>query len=88
MKMTQNLAQLLLLSQGIGSKPSEVSIELTTPVFIGEKMYFHTMPMMASDGTEKKKNTERTKLQPTNLRLSTTASGMASAVTPIITTMA
>lgn len=66
MKITQNLASPLLLSHGMGPRPKTESTELTTPVFMGEKMYFQTMPMMARDGTEKKKNTERTKLHPTN----------------------
>ena len=88
MKNTQNFARELFDSHGTGPKPNAASTLLTTPVFIGEKMYFHTMPMMASDGTEKKKNTERTKSRPTNLRLWMTASGMAITVTPTITTIA
>ena len=85
MKITQNLARALLLNHGIGSMPKMESTELTTPVFIGEKIYFQTMPIMASDGTEKKKNKERTKLQPMNFLLSTTANGIARQVTPTIT---
>ena len=36
--------------------------------------------MMASDGTEKKKNSDRAKLRPKNFLFSVTASGMASTV--------
>ncbi len=57
--------------------PILASSVLTTPDFSGEKMYCQTKPSTAMDGTEKKKNRERAKLRPKNLRLSTTASGRA-----------
>ena len=57
--------------------PILASSVLTTPDFSGEKMYCHTNPSTAMDGTEKKKNRERAKLRPKNLRLSTTARGNA-----------